>query len=329
MPANLTPEYFQAERRYRAAREPEEKLEALQAMFSAMPKHKGTDRLRAELRTKIARITQETERKYATSRKSGPDYVRREGAGQVVLVGLPNAGKSQLLSAVTEASSAVGEYPFTTKAPIPGMMQFENIQIQVVDVPAVTSREAQSWLGNIFRNADLLLILVDLIHQPASQMQTIREELARRRIRLARDPDKARVEVEGVRTQRALIVGNKNDLESAPRGYRELLSQYGTEFPVLAISARDGAGLDDMKQAIYHSLDIIRVYTKAPGQKPSLEEPVVLRRGSTVEEAAESIHKDLRRQLRYALVWGSGKFDGQRVKRGHILEEGDIIEIHT
>src|SRR4030042_1556891 len=157
MPANLPPQYFEAERQYRRARDPEEKIAALRAMLSVMPKHKGTDKLHAELRHKIAKLSEEAEKEYATSRSSDPYYIRREGAGQAALVGLPNSGKSQLISAVTEASSTVAEYPFTTQMPIPGMMRYENIQIQVIDTPPLTSREAHTWLTNLLRNADILI----------------------------------------------------------------------------------------------------------------------------------------------------------------------------
>ena len=131
MPANLPPQYFEAEKRYRSAREPEEKIAALEAMLAIMPHHKGTDKLHAVLRQKIAKFSLEAEKKYATARRTG-FYIDREGAGQVMLVGPANAGKSQLLAAVTEAIPEIAEYPFTTKTPMPGMMKFEDIQIQLV-----------------------------------------------------------------------------------------------------------------------------------------------------------------------------------------------------
>ncbi len=328
MPANLPPEYFHAEKRYRRAKSPEEKVEALEAMFSVMPKHKGTDRLRAELRTKIAKFTEESQRKLATSRRGSAYYIRKEGAGQVILAGLPNAGKSQLVSTLTEASPVVADYPFTTKAPTPGMMRFENIQIQLVDIPPIIDRNAQPWLPNLLRGADLLLIMVDLSEEPLSQIETIFGELGKLKIEPIGGKEGRKEDAEPwVVQKKALIVGNKEDWEGSEENYRRLGSQYSGEFPLISISAKGGIGLEGLKEEIYRRLDIIRVYTKAPGMKADLEQPIVLKRGSTVEDVAQSIHKDFHAKLKYAQLWGSGKYDGQKVKREHILEDGDVIEL--
>ncbi len=327
MPANLPPQYFEAEKCYTRAKTPHEKIEALEEMLSIMPKHKGTDRLRADLRTKIAKFYEEAQKRPLIGKKGSLlYYVKREGAGQAVLVGLPNVGKSQLVSQVTEASPEIGDYPFTTKVPVPGMMRFENIQIQLVDAPAITAPGVDSWLPNILRNADVLLILVDLAQYPAAQLETIIERLEKFRIRII---DKA-VEVEpGEARKKALVVGNKRDLEGAKEGMVVLSSKYGGVFTLICVSAKEGDGLEDLGRNIYQALEVIRVYTKAPGQPPDLSEPVVVKMGSTVEEVAESVHKDFRSQLKYAQVWGSGKFDGQQVKRQYVLQEGDVIELHV
>ena len=324
MPANLTPQYFEAEKRYRRASTPQERIEALEEMLSVMPKHKGTDKLRAELRTKIARSYDEAQRKPVIGRKGSLlYYIKKEGAGQVVLVGLPNVGKSQLVSVVTEASPQVADYPFTTQAPLPGMLNFKNIQIQLVDVPAITAPHVESWLPNILKNADLLLVVVDLTRDPVAQMETIIERLEKFRIRLF---DK---ETEpGTVRKRALLLGNKGDLEGAGEGYKRLSSQYEGKLPIIRVSARVGSGLGELGENLYKALKIIRVYTKAPGEKPDLTAPTVVKKGSTVEELAEYVHKDFRSQLKYAQVWGSGKFDGQRVKRDYVLQEGDVVELH-
>jgi hypothetical protein len=326
MPANLTPEYVQAEKRYRQAKTPEEKVEALEVMLSVMPKHKGTDKLRAELRTKIARFSEESERKLATSRRGSAYNITREGAGQVILVGLPNAGKSQLVTAVTEASPNVADYPFTTQNPTPGMMMFEDVPIQLVDIPPIIDRDARPWLSNLLQRADLLLLMVDLSQESISQVEAIIEELGKLKIKPTgfREQD----EEAWVRQRKAMIVGNKIDLHGPAENLGKLQSRYGEEFPIIAISATKGNGLEGLKQEVYRSLHIIRVYTKSPGQKKDLGEPMIMKRGSTVKDAAESVHKDFRAELKYALVWGSGKFAGQKVKREHILEDGDVIELH-
>ena len=324
MPANLPPQYFEAEKRFKNAQRPEEKIEALQTMLTIMPKHKGTDKLHADLRRKIAKISEEAERKYATSRTSF--YIRKEEAGQVVLVGLPNTGKSQLLSATTDASPEVADYPFTTKVPAIGMMKFENIQIQLVDTPPATSRDSRIWLNNIARNADLIAIITDLSSQPVAQAKTVLHELEDMGI-VPITSDIQDTDI-GKRPRKMLLIGNKNDLDDFNVGSRELHQQFSSMFPVLTISAREGDKLEELKREIFNALDIIRVHTKNPGIKVDLSDPMIMPKGSTIKDAAESVHKDFRSKLKYALVWGSGKFDGQRVSQEHVLQDNDIIELH-
>jgi ribosome-interacting GTPase 1 len=325
MPANLPPQYFEAEKRFRSAKEPEEKIAALQEMLAIMPRHKGTDKLHAMLRQKIARFSQEAERKYATARRAG-FYISREGAGQVMLVGPANAGKSQLLATLTEAIPEIAEYPFTTKTPIPGMMKFEDIQIQLVDTPPIGRKEVRVLLSNVLRNADLIAIVVDLSREPVSQVEAALQGLREARIEPLTD-DGTQV-TPGSYPRKMLIVGNKNELAGSNENWERLRSQYVRMFPLVSISAREGSGLEEFKRAVYQALDIIRVYTKTPGSKADLTDPMILEKGSTLGEAAESLHKDFYQNLKYAVVWGSGKYDGQRVSKGHVLQDGDIVEFH-
>jgi len=312
MPANLPPQYFEAEKNYRAAKNPMEKIAALEEMLAIMPKHKGTDHLRAELRSRIAKLTQLAAKKSGAQRASM--VIEKEGAAQVVVIGLPNAGKSQLVSSITNASPAVAEYPFTTQSATPGMMQFENIQIQLIDTPPFTEQSIEWWLPHIIRRADAILIVVDLTDAPIPQMEAIIEQLGNRKIEIGQN--------------KALIIGNKLDLQNAAENYTALKNRYEGQFPVIAISAKEGIGLEELKHEIYRLLDIIRVYTKAPGKKPDFTEPIVLDRGSTLEDAAAAVHKDFRAKLKYARIWGSGKHDGVMAKRDHILQDGDVIELH-
>jgi len=324
MPANLPPQYFEAEKRFRSAREPEEKIAALQAMLAIMPRHKGTDKLHAELRRKIARFSQEAEKKYATARRAG-FYISREGAGQVMLVGPANAGKSQLIAAVTEAIPEIAEYPFTTKTPIPGMMKFEDIQIQLVDTPPIGHKEVRVLLANTLRNADLIAIVIDLSREPINQVEATLQGLREARI----EPLDGGTQVTpGSYPRRMLIVGNKNEIAGSNENWERLRSQYARLFPLVSISAREGSGLEEFKRAVYQALNIMRVYTKTPGSKADLTDPMILEKGSTLGEAAESLHKDFYQNLKYAVVWGSGKYDGQRVSKGHVLQDGDIVEFH-
>jgi hypothetical protein len=314
MPANLPPQYFGAEKKFRSAKSAVDKVTALEEMLAIMPKHKGTDHLRADLRRKIARLSQSAEKKAATQRASM--LIEKEGAAQIAVVGLPNAGKSQLVSGVTNASPTVAEYPLTTHSATPGMMAFENIQIQLIDTPPLTEQSADWWLPHMIRRADALVIVVDLGDAPLSQIEAVFAELENRKVAVLWNEVKT------------LIVGNKLDLAHADENYSALKDKYQGQFPIIAISAREGVGLEELKRAIYQVLDIIRVYTKTPGQKPDLADPIILERGSTVADAAASVHKDFVARLRYARIWGSGKHDGIMAKRNHVLQDGDIIELH-
>jgi ribosome-interacting GTPase 1 len=324
MPANLPPQYYDAEKRYRTARTPEDKIEALETMLAIMPRHKGTDHLYGDLRRRIAKLTEEAERKAATSRASF--YIRKEGAGQIALVGLPNTGKSQLLAAVTDALPEIADYPFTTKSPNIGMMKFENIQIQIVDTPPVTGRDSRVWLNNVARNADLTVIVVDLSKNPVEQVETTLQELDS--VGIVPTTNESPESLIGKRPRKMLIIGNKSDLDNSDSGWRRLKTRYGSQFPMMAVSATSGNNLQDFKKSIFQALEIIRVHTKSPGQKPDLTDPIILKTGSTVKNAAEDVHKDFKAKLKYAVVWGSGKFDGQRVSQDHVLKDNDIIELH-
>ncbi|MBN2187366.1 MAG: 50S ribosome-binding GTPase, partial [Dehalococcoidia bacterium] len=256
MPANLPPQYFEAEKRYRLAKEPEDKIEALQTMLAIMPKHKGTDKLHAGLRRKIAKLSQEAERKYATAKRAG-FYIRKEGAGQVMLVGPTNVGKSEILAAVTEAIPEIAEYPFTTRTPVLGMAKFENIQIQLVDTPPIGHKEVRILLANALRNADIIAVVIDLSLEPVSQVEVTLQAL--REARIEPFVNGASQVTPGSYPRKMLIVGNKYDLEGSSGNWRTLRSQYAALFPLVSISAREGSGLEELKRTIYQSLSIIRV----------------------------------------------------------------------
>jgi small GTP-binding protein len=323
MPANLPPQYHEAEENFRLAKTIPEKVAALEEMLAVMPKHKGTDHLRAKLRARIAKLSEASEKKLATRRTS--TVIPREGAAQVVVIGLPNSGKSQLVSRTTNASPTVADYPFTTHRATPGMMELENIKIQLIDTPPLAPQAIDFWLPPLLRRADALLIMVDLADAPAEQMEAIIKQLEKMRITIGGG---AKDDAESSWHKKALVVGNKLDLDDAQAGYTALKNKYGKQLPLVAISAKQGMGLEELKLKLYQLLDVIRVYTKAPGKKPVFTDPVVLPRGSTLEDAAAAVHKDFRDRLKYARLWGSGKHDGIMVKRDHIMQDGDIIELH-
>ncbi|MFC1956928.1 GTPase [Chloroflexota bacterium] len=325
MPANLPPHYFEAEKRFRAAKTAEDKIMALEEMLAIMPKHKGTDHLKADLRRKIAKLNQEAEKRSGARRASM--LIEKEGAAQVVVIGLPNAGKSQLISSITSASLPVAEYPFTTQSATPGMMEFENIKVQLIDTPPLTEQPAEWWLRNTIIRADGIVIVVDLSNDPLAQMETVLAQLAEMRVGIG----KIKTGEEDsliLHQKKVLIIANKVDLEDTGENYLTLRNRYAEQIPVMAISARQGNSLEKLRYEIFRMLDIIRVYTKAPGKKAELDDPIVLERGSTLEDAAADVHKDFRARLKYARIWGSGKHDGVMTKRNHVLKDGDIIELH-
>ncbi len=324
MPANLPPQYFEAEKRFRAAKNPPEKIAALEEMMAIMPKHKGTDHLRAELRSRMAKLTQLAAKKSGAQRASMT--IDKEGAAQIAVIGLPNSGKSQLVAAITNASPAVAGYPLTTHSATPGMMEFENIKIQLIDTPPLPPQSAQWWLPHMLRQADALLVMVDLSNDPLAQVETNISELLKMRIVISEA--KAEEEMGTIWRKKALIIGNKMDLDKGARNYQALLSKYQGQLAVAAISAIEGMGLEELRLKIYKMLDIIRVFTKMPGKKADLTDPVVLRRGSTLKDAATSVHKDFGQKLKFARIWGSGKHDGIMAKRDHVLQDGDVIELH-
>jgi ribosome-interacting GTPase 1 len=327
MPANLTPQYLEAEARFKQAKTTQEKIKALEVMMAVIPKHKGTEKLWGQLKSRMAKLKEELQRKPTLGRAEQAYTIKREGSAQVVLLGLPNSGKSALFSKVTHAFSEVADYPFTTQKPVPGMMKFENLQIQLVDTPPIQLDHIEPGLSNLIRNADALLLIVDLTESPVFQMEILLEVLKEMKIMVVGKSTVPPLEV-GWASLKALLLGNKCDVKNAMEGYRAFEARFRETFPILPISAKEGMNSADLKKEVYQILGIIRVYTKVPGGEADLEEPVVLRKGSTVGDVALSIHKDFVAKLRYAKIWGSGKFDGQMVKRDYRVNEGDVIELH-
>jgi ribosome-interacting GTPase 1 len=329
MPANLTPQYLDAEKRFRQAKTAAEKISALEDMLALIPKHKGTEKMQADLKRRLSRAREEAQKKGKAGARGNTYHVPREGAGQVVLVGPPNSGKSTLLAMLTNATPDVADYPFTTRKPLPGMMAFENIKIQLVDLPPIAPAWTEGWVYALIRNADLVLVVVDLgSDEVFEQIEQIRGELATHKIRLRRQasdesPDGGEV------TKRALLVGNKGDVGDATERAAFLIELHADDFPVLTVSAASGSNLEALRRALYDGLEVLRAYTKSPGKKPEHDAPFVLKQGSTILDVAEAVHKDIAAALKFARVWGVDTFDGQRVTRDYVVQDGDVIELHT
>jgi ribosome-interacting GTPase 1 len=330
MPANLPPQYSKAEEEYRRATSPAERLEKLRELYRLLPKHKGTEKLQAELKQKISRTKDEVEGGKSAGKKGGVSHrVPREGAGQIVLVGPPNSGKSALLAALTNAKPEVAAYPFTTRAPQPGMMAWDDVRAQLVDLPPISADVMEPWLPGLVRSADAALLVVDLGDDDlVDTAQAVLDRLAGAHAELVGTlphdvDDEALIHV------KTAMVGNKADAPGAPERLEILREFFGDRFPILAVDAQTGRGLDDLGKAAYDLLEVIRVYTKIPGKPVDRTHPFTVPIGSTVLELAREVHRDFEHSLKFAKIWGTGVFEGQTVKRDHELHDADVVELHA
>ncbi len=321
MPANLPPQYFDVEKKYREAKDPQEKLVYLQQLLSIVPKHKGTEKLRAELKTKIKKFKESITKQKKSKGAGGAWYqVEKQGAGQAVLVGLPNSGKSSLLNTLTHAHVQVGDYPFTTQLPQVGMMEFENIKIQLVDTPPLYE-DSPPWLFGLYRNSDFLLIVLDGEGDVVKDFEIIQKALNDKNIFLK--------EHEFGDIKNPIIVLNKCDNQNKISAKNLFQAQYDEDFTLVTISATHDANIDVLREKIFRALNIIRVYTKKIGKPILKDEPVVLKQGATIIDAAEHIHKDFKKNLKYARLWNESGYSGQRVEKNHVLTDEDVVEFHV
>jgi uncharacterized protein len=338
MPANLTPQYLSAEQRFKEAKTPQEKVERLEEMLATIPKHKGTEKLQADLKRRLAKQREESEKKHGSAKGASLYTVPREGAGQVLLIGAPNTGKSKLLSRLTKAVPEVAEYPFTTQRPQPGMMHFEDIQIQLVDMPPIASETYEPWIGGIIRHSDMVLLVVDLASGDVlDEFEGVTKILEGSRIKLASaPPDSDRDGDSPAACLKTILVANKSDEPAAAENLPILQESFGAEFDPVVVSAETGSGLEDLRRIVFRQLRVIRVYTKAPGKKLNPNStPFVLKQGSTVIDAARAVHRDFAQTLKFARLWSPERlyrrpeYIGQMVDRNHALEDGDILELHV
>jgi hypothetical protein len=383
MPANLPPEYFKAEEKYACARTLEEKILATEELIRVAPKHKGAEKLLKTLKTRLAKLRQELRKQQARRTGGGPSFaVKKEGAAQVAILGLPNSGKSTLLQRLTAAQPEVAPYPFTTREPTPGMMQFEDVQVQLVEVPAIVEGSSLGrGLGaqplSVARNADMIALIIDLSADSIEQVETLTAELEAAGVKLNKPPPKleisrgktggieirgaeffggdevelkrilqehrihnAIVDIKGPTTaedveevldesivyRRSVIIATKADDTKASNNFNKLTHAYGKRFSILLAPSQECSS-NELKKQIFENLDIIRVYTKRPDERPA-ERPLMLRLGSTVADVAREVHKDFASNLKFAKVWGSTKFPGQRVPREYELKDRDVVELH-
>ena len=330
MTANLTPQYHDAEERFKRAGDHPEKLAALREMIALLPKHKGTEKLLADLRKRLSKLEDEAALppRGGHGHRAEVGHVRREGAGQWVLLGPPNGGKSSLLAALTHAHPEIGDYPFTTRAPLPGMAEFEDVKVQLVDTPAVAEGHSEPYLPNLVHEADGILLVVDVGADDIEASAALLHELLERARVWPRARPLPADAPPFLRPKPVLVLGNKAEADDGT--FAELAHEaVGADLPFLAVSALAGTGLEALRETLFRELGKIRVYPKEPGKKPSLESPFVLPAGATIHDFAVHVHNEIAERMKFARIWGHAKFDGQQVDRHHVLADKDVVELHA
>ena len=325
MPANLTPDYYKAEKWFKSATTTEEKILALEEMLAVIPKHKGTDHMRADLRKKLSKL------KEAPVKKAGTKHVDifhipKSGAGQVVLIGTPNCGKSSIVGLLTNAKVNIADFPYATNAPVPGMFKFEDIQIELVDMPPITAEYSAPGQVGAYRNCDLIAIVIDLSADIQEQLDVCLDFLDSHRLLINETTNTE--DKQGNRLgKKTFCIGAKSDL--APEDAFEKLKHIcDRNFEFVKLSTETLQGTEELSKDLFKLLDIIRVYTKKPGKKADMTDPFTLPAGSNVHDLARAIHRELAEKLKYARIWGTGVHPGQNVQRTHILCDKDVIELH-
>lgn len=330
MPANLTAQYLEAERRYRSAKTPQEKKSALEDMIAKLPKHKGTEKMYADLKSKLARLKRGEDSKGGGARRSNEYTIPIEGAGQVMLLGAPNSGKTALLGAMSNADAEVTDYPFSTHRPAPGMMKYEDVPFQLVDTPSMDSDFLDQFLPPLIRCADAAVLVVDLsspdcLDQPDWVLAAMKEANIDLIRGLASQTPKQSVP----KQLPTLLVGTKADHPDADTALELLGEVLEDRFPVVAVSIERPDTLVEFSRAVFDLFGIVRAYSKRPGKEADRKAPFLLPVGSTVSDFAEKVHRSFAARFSFARGWGSGKFEGQRLGPGDVVEDKDVIELHT
>jgi len=330
MPANLTQQYLKAEAAYREAQSIQEELDCLQVMLREIPKHKGTDRLQADLKTKIAKLKTDVQKAASAPSAKSAAKIPKQGAGRILLIGAPNSGKSQLLASLTRAQPVIAPYPFTTQSPLPGMMLYEDCPFQLIDLPPVTADYMDPATVGLMRGADLIFLVVDLASDSLiEETQAVLDRFMTSKTRFGRETMLDEEDV-GLAYTAALVLLNKSDAPAALDRLATLDEFLELPFDRLLISATEGTGLPELRRLVFDRLKIVRVYTKHPKQKePDMSKPFAIRQGQTLIEVADHVHRDLSASLKSARVWGIAVPDGATVKPDYQPLDGDIVELHT
>jgi small GTP-binding protein len=376
MTTNVSIEYANALAKYEQAKTTNEKLAALEEMKSHCPSHKGAEKMRAEITTKIAKLKEQIEKEKAQASKKGGGptiAVKKDGAGQLVLVGVPNSGKTTFFNAMTGLNGLVGDYEFTTTLPDVGMIDFKGAKIQLVDLPPITEGSAEGKMNGkeilaVVRNADALVFVLSA-QNATNEFLLLKKELEKTGILLNRKkpnisvtpssfpgfsltgkeflkiPQETLVEYlkgRGLHNVQ-VILREPTTLETIEEVMDETLA-YKRCMIVLMKSTKHAEvkrekgmimytweNTPEQKKValdlLFEVLDKVYVYTKKPGQEAATI-PLIVNKGANVLDVAALVHKDIVQNFKYAKVWGSAKFDGQRVAKDYLVQDGDIIEFN-
>lgn len=376
MVMNAGYEFEAARIKYEQAKSPEAKIAALLEMQTTVPKHKGTEKIRAELSKKISVLRQDIEKQKELAAKKGGGTslnVKKEGCAQVTIVGLPNSGKSTVLKALTGVDVEIAPYEFTTTKPEIGMMKYKGAGIQLVEVPAIIEGSAEgkangTQLLSIVRNADAVVLVLDA-KNAIQEFEILKTELLNAKIRLNEKKPDIKIEQS---EYKGLSVSGKQHLKMPLDKLEQFLKSLGfhnasvvlneelTDVekivqvlddgivykPAVAILNKkspsdaiqefgfnsfifDGSQSEELKKKIFSLTEKVIIYTKKPGQEPDYNDPMILNKDATVEDVAGMLHKDFAANLKYVRVWGSTKFEGQRVPKEYKLQNFDVIEIYS
>jgi small GTP-binding protein len=299
---NQSPFYKQAELKFLNAQTNEEKLKWLEEMIRECPKHKSSEKMLANLKTRYIKLKEKIESLKKSSKGSKKPGIKKEEM-QAAIIGLTNSGKSSLISLLTNANPRISEIDFTTRGPIVGMMSYQGIQIQLIEIPAI---ESEFYDKGIPHTADSVIIIIDNL----SQIQKVQELL-------------------GNSQGKKIIVFNKIDLLSEQEKRRISANLQSKKYNFALISTETKEGINELKEKLFLSFDRIRVFTKEPGKEKS-NTPIVLKPGSTVKDIAEKIFKGFSQKIKETKIWGpSSKFPGQKVSLSHELKDLDVVEFKT
>jgi ribosome-interacting GTPase 1 len=305
-------------------------------MLRAIPKHKGTEHLQADIKARIKELADDLAGPKKGGARTGPTtFVKPDGAGQIALIGPPNSGKSALHATLTGSHAHIGEYPFTTQYPMPGMMQVHDVAIQIVDLPPIATEHPVPWIGNVLHPTDGCLLVVDLSEPGCvERVVALHDLLDERRVVLTETwpANNGTAEDEGdlfTKVLPTLLVASKSDrLDRSGDELAVLEELAGISYPCHAVSVETGHGIGELGLWLFDQLGVVRVYTKIPGKDADMDRPFTVRRGSTVHDVARLVHREIAEQLRYARAWGVSEFDAQQVGSDHIVEDGDVLEFH-